>query len=166
MRRPLCGGASRTFGDRELALAINDSTTSCVLLADRHHSLSEGIRGLLESVFSTVFMVTDEASLVEGARRLQPSVIVADLSLVPGDSLGFVRRLREQAGGAKLVLLSVHDEPTVARSAIAAGADGVILRRALSTDLLTGVDSVLGGSSYVSPAMRGATERTHDRRGK
>jgi DNA-binding NarL/FixJ family response regulator len=142
---------------------MDDQTTSCVLLADRHHGLSEGIRGLLESIFSTVFMVTDEASLVEGARRLRPSVIVADLSLVPGDSLGFAQRLREQAGGAKLVLLSAHDEPAVARSAIAAGADGVILRRALSTDLLEGVDRVLRGESYVSPAMLGSMERQHDR---
>lgn len=145
---------------------MDDPTTSCVLLADRHHGLSEGIRGLLESVFSTIFMVTDEASLVEGARRLRPSLIVADLSLVPGDSLGFVHRLRARAGGAKLMLLSVHDEPTVARSAIAAGADGVILTRALATDLLAGVDSVLRGESYVSPAMLGAIERTHDRQAK
>ena len=43
--------------------AMNDATASCVLLADRHHSLTEGVRGLLETVFSTVFMVADEASL-------------------------------------------------------------------------------------------------------
>ncbi len=141
---------------------IDAPTTSCVLLADRHHGLSEGIRGLLESAFSTVFMVTDEASLIEGALHLRPSVIVADLSLVPGDSLGFVRRLRQQASGARLVLLSAHDDPTVARSAIAAGADAVILRRTLSTDLLTGIDNVLQGGHYVSPDMKRAMERTNE----
>jgi DNA-binding NarL/FixJ family response regulator len=142
---------------------MDEFTTSCVLLADRHHGLSEGIHGLLESVFSTVFMVTDEASLVEGARRLRPSVIVADLSLVPGDSLGFVRRLREQAGDAKLVLLSVHDELAVAQSVIAAGADGIVLKRSIATDLLPAIESLLGGSRYVSPAIASAFERAADK---
>ena len=142
---------------------MDEITTSCVLLADRHHGLSEGIHGLLESVFSTVFMVTDEASLVEGARRLRPSVIVADLSLVPGDSLGFVRRLHEQAGGAKLVLLSVHDELAVAQSVIAAGADGIVLKRSIATDLLSAIESLQGGSRYVSPAIASAFERAADK---
>src|SRR5207248_7542286 len=139
---------------------------SCVLLADRHHSLTEGVRGLLETAFSTVFMVADEGSLIEGAQHLRPTVIVADLSLARGDSLAFVRRLREQAGTTKVLMLSVHDEPHVARSAIGAGADGVVLKRAIATDLLTGIESVLRGELYVSPAMLGATEQLHDRQGK
>lgn len=132
---------------------MNDATASCVLLADRHHSLSEGVRGLLETVFSTVFMVADEASLVEGARRLRRTVIVADLSLAPGDALGFVRRLRASAGNAKMLLLSGHDEMTVAQSAIAAGADGVVLKRSIAADLLPGIESLLSGSRYVSLAI-------------
>jgi len=145
---------------------MNDATASCVLLADRHHSLTEGVRGLLETAFSTVFMVADEGSLIEGAQHLRPTVIVADLSLARGDSLAFVRRLREQAGTTKVLMLSVHDEPHVARSAIGAGADGVVLKRAIATDLLTGIESVLRGELYVSPAMLGATERLHDRQAK
>jgi DNA-binding NarL/FixJ family response regulator len=138
---------------------MNDASTSCVLLADRHHSLTEGVRGLLEPMFSTVFMVADEASLVEGARNLHPAVIIADLSLVPGDSLGFVGRLRERAGAAKLLLLTVHDEPSVAQSVLAAGADGVVLTRAIATDLLSGIESVLDGVRYVSPGARGRDAR-------
>ncbi len=141
---------------------MNDAKISCVLLADRHHSLTEGVRGLLETAFASVFMVADEASLIEGAQRLHPSLIVADLSLAPGDSLGLVRRLRERAGDAKLLLLTVHDEPTVAHSTIAAGADGVVLKRAIATDLLRGIDSILQGVRYVSPAIRGIDARVAD----
>ena len=56
--------------------------SDCVLLADRHHGLSEGIRGLLETTFSSVFMVADETSLIEGAGLLRPAVVVIDLLLV------------------------------------------------------------------------------------
>jgi DNA-binding NarL/FixJ family response regulator len=54
--------------------------SSCVLLADRHHGLRDSVRGLLEAAFDSVFMVADEAALLEGARRLTPAVVVFDLS--------------------------------------------------------------------------------------
>ena len=44
------------------------NSAKCVLLADRHHSLIEGVRGLLETAFGTIFMVADEASLLDGVQ--------------------------------------------------------------------------------------------------
>ena len=59
---------------------MREKRLSCVLLADRHHGLTEGVRGLLETAFGTVVMVADEASLLEGASRLRPDVaVVTDL---------------------------------------------------------------------------------------
>lgn len=126
---------------------------NCVLLADRHHSLSEGVRGLLETTFDNVFMVADQGSLMEGAERLRPQVIVVDLSLAGGDSAGLLRGLRERAPGAKLLVLTVHDEPTVTSCVVAGGADGVVLTRSIATDLLLAIDSILAGKRYVSPAV-------------
>jgi len=129
---------------------MSKQLSDCVLLADRHHGLSEGIRGLLETTFSCVFLVADENSLLEGAGRLQPAVMVVDLSLCAGDVVGLVRELHARAPGAKVLLLSVHDEPSVLRSAVAAGADGVVLKRAIATDLLLAVDEVLAGRRFIS----------------
>ena len=67
---------------------------SCVLLAERHHDLRDGIRGLLETAFDTVFMVANEASLLEGAEHLRPAVVVIDISLSAGDLTGFLATLR------------------------------------------------------------------------
>ena len=55
------------------------SSLSCVLLADRHHGLTEGVRGLLATAFGTVVMVADEESLIDGADRLQPDVAIVDI---------------------------------------------------------------------------------------
>ena len=126
---------------------------NCVLLADRHHALSEGIRGLLETVFSGVFMVADQASLMEGAARLLPTMIVVDASLAGGDMADLVRSIRDRAPATRVLLLSVHDEPTVATAAFAAGADGLVLKRAIATDLLPAVDAILAGRRYVSQAV-------------
>lgn len=132
---------------------MNDTAMNCVLLADRHHDLSEGVRELLGTMFAGVFTVADEASLMEGAARIRPTVIVIDLSLAGGDIVAFLGALRKRAPSAKVLLLTVHDEPTVASAALAAGADGVVLTRSIATDLLEAVDAVLAGRRYASPAV-------------
>ena len=59
---------------------MDEQTINCVLLADRHHGLTEGVRGLLESSFDAVVMVADETSLFQSAEQLQPAVAIVDLS--------------------------------------------------------------------------------------
>jgi two-component system invasion response regulator UvrY len=126
---------------------------SCVLLADRHHGLRDSVRGLLETEFETVFMVADEASLLEGAGRLSPAIVILDLSLSAGDMTGLLDRISVRAPTAKLLLLSVHDEQPVAVAALLAGADGVVLKRRLGTDLIPAVEALLAGKRYLSPGV-------------
>ena len=123
-----------------------DTRPRCVLLADRHHGLSEGVRGLLMTAFKTVVMVADEASLLEGAGRLRPDVAVVDISLAQDSGLGWLRELRQRCPEVKVIVLSVHDEQSVRRAAMDAGADAFVLKRALATDLLDAVDRVRKGS--------------------
>ena len=123
---------------------------SCVLLADRHHGLSEGIRGLLETTFQVVVMVADERSLIEGAKRLHPALAVVDLSLARADSLNWISRLRGGDVDTKVLLLSVHDEPNVCRSAMAAGVNGFVLKRDIAAELISAVTAILDGRRYIS----------------
>jgi two-component system secretion response regulator SsrB len=121
---------------------MSEHPLSCVLLADRHHGLAEGVRRLLETAFETVVMVADEASLLEGAVRLRPEVAVVDLSLGPENNLNWLRALRVHSAELGLIVLSVHDEDAVRRAAMEAGADAFVLKRAVATDLLPAVDAV------------------------
>ncbi|MFO1414261.1 MAG: response regulator [Burkholderiales bacterium] len=130
---------------------------TCVLLAERHHALGDGVRGLLEASFGFVFTVVDAMSLLEGAARLQPTLAVVDLALAGGDLPGLVAQLRERATATKLLLLSVHDEWTVAADVLAAGADGMLVKSRIADELLPAVDAILAGGRYVSaPVVRGA----------
>ena len=130
-------------------------TIDCVLLANRHHGLTEGVRGLLESTFDAVVMVADEVSLLESAERIRPSVAVVDLLLVQGGNLQWLPRLRSRCPEMKLVLISVHDQPSVCRAALEAGADAFVLKRSIATDLLAAIDAVRAGQRYVSPGGEG-----------
>ena len=126
-----------------------DESSSCVLLADRHYPLTEAVRGLLESEFATVVMVADEKSLIEGASRLRPDVAVVDLSLALDSSVGWLQELRKRCPQIKVVVLSVHDEESVRLAVLAAGADVIVLKRKISTDLLAALEVLRGSRETV-----------------
>jgi len=126
----------------------------CVLLADPHHGMSEGIRGLLATSFEAVVMVADEISLLESAGRLQSDLAVVDFALSRGNALEFVRQLHGRFPKMKVIIVSVHDQSSVSRSVLDAGADAFVVKRAIATDLLAAVDAVLAGQRYVSPTVR------------
>jgi two-component system secretion response regulator SsrB len=130
-----------------------ETRPSCVLLADRHHALTEGVRGLLETTFGTVVMVADEVSLLDAADRIRPDVAIVDISLGQGRGLDWLRALRRRFPEVKVIVLSVHDEQSVRRAAMDAGADSFVLKRAIATDLLDAVEYVRGGGSGESSAV-------------
>jgi DNA-binding NarL/FixJ family response regulator len=124
-----------------------------VLLADNHQNMLEGVRNLLEDMFETVFMVADEASLMEAAEKLKPDLIVADLSLPVTKELNIVRRMKMAFPQIKLIILSIHDEQAAFGECIEAGARGIVLKRRAVDDLVPAVESVLKGGTYVSQAV-------------
>lgn len=125
-----------------------------VILADRHQNMLAGERTLLESMFETVFMVADEASLIEAAERLSPDLIIADLSLPVSRELNVARRLKKAYPGIRLIILSVHDEGTAVGECLEAGAVGFVLKRTAVNDLVAAVEAVLKGGVYVSPTVK------------
>ncbi len=130
----------------------DEASASCLLLADRHQGLLEGIQGLLGSMFEAVVTVSDEPSLMEGVRRLQPTLAVLDLGLSV-DGLGALRRLRQAHPGQRVVLLSPHDAPVAAEAALRSGANGYVLKRTIAEDLVAAAEAVLAGGRYCSPAV-------------
>jgi DNA-binding NarL/FixJ family response regulator len=127
------------------------SEVRCVILADSHHAMSEGIRGLVASVFAAVVMVADEVSLFEGASHLESELAIVDAGLSQGSILTLIRRLRAGFPDMKVLVLGMSDQPALAQHVLEAGAGGFVLKRAVATDLLPAIDAILAGQSYVSP---------------
>ena len=123
-----------------------------VLLADKHQNMLAGVRTLLESMFDKVFMVADEASLMEAAEKIEPDLIIADLSLPVTRELNIVRRLKKTFPAIKLIILSIHDERNAINECLEAGAAAFVLKRTAVDDLIPAIEAVLKDNSYISPS--------------
>jgi DNA-binding NarL/FixJ family response regulator len=126
-----------------------------VILADSHLNMLRGVHSLLGTSFETVLLVADERSLVDAVATFKPDLVVVDLSLPVAGEANIAQRLLLQHPELRLIVLSVHDEPTVAGRLLSAGVAGFVLKRAAATDLLPAIDEVLRGGAYGRPILEG-----------
>jgi DNA-binding NarL/FixJ family response regulator len=124
-----------------------------VLLAVRHPAMMEGIRGLLETMFDSVVMVSDEISLLETLAGLDPDFAVVDLSLdVPRESSVAVL-LNKYHPELRFIVLSTHEEYEIMEKCMSSGASAYVLKRSAGRDLVEAVDEVRKGGTFVSPSI-------------
>ena len=133
-----------------------------VLLADRHLGMLGGVHSLLDALFKTVLMVADEEYLMEAVTTFKPDLVVVDLSLPGEGEANIARRLMERHPDLRLIVLSIHDEPTVVGQILSAGVAGFVLKRIAATDLIPTVKEVLRGGTYVCPALHGLPPKSGD----
>ncbi|OGO75991.1 MAG: DNA-binding response regulator [Chloroflexi bacterium RIFOXYC12_FULL_59_14] len=129
--------------------------TPRVLLADDHAILRSGLRLLLTS--QNEFDVVGEASsgteALTLAGQLQPDLILLDLSMPALGGLDTLPTLRKLVPSARILILTMHDDPQYLRQALKHGASGYVLKKAADSELLSAMRSVLRGEIYVHPSM-------------
>jgi DNA-binding NarL/FixJ family response regulator len=128
---------------------------SRILIADDHQILAEGLRGLLEPEFEVVAVVADGRELVAAAKKHQPDLIVADVTMPSLNGIEAVAQLRDDGVAAKVVFLTMHRDVAYARRAMEAGASGFVLKHSAASELVTAVREALQGQTYVTPLIAG-----------
>jgi DNA-binding NarL/FixJ family response regulator len=124
-----------------------------VLLADDHEDFLAIEARLLEQEFDVVKTVGDGRALLEATARLKPEVLVIDISMPVINGIDAARRLQASGCRARIVFLTVHDDPDYVRAALAAGALGYVVKCRLASDLLLAMKEALAGRSFVSPCI-------------
>jgi DNA-binding NarL/FixJ family response regulator len=113
-----------------------------VLLADDHPLLLVGLRKLLEPDFEVVGTAADGRALLRAAKILQPDLVIAD-----------TRRLRALVPAARVIILSIHAEPSWVGAAFAAGAYAYLTKISAPEEIETAIREVLKGRYYVSSVV-------------
>jgi DNA-binding NarL/FixJ family response regulator len=121
-----------------------------ILLADDHPGFSHFVKSLLESTFEVVGSVTDGGSLLETALKLNPDVIVTDISMPVLNGLEAIDQLKKLGCTSKTIFLSVHSDPEFMRACLSTGALGYVVKPRVGTDLLPAIREALAGHQFVS----------------
>jgi len=131
-----------------------------LLLADDHTMFSQGLQSLLEDEFDLVGAVGDGRALVEAASRLNPDVIVVDISMPVMNGFDAVRQLKKQGVTARIIFLTMHADDRLLAEAFRCGGSGYVLKQSAGEELIAGIRQVLAGRKYVTPLI--ATEWAED----
>ena len=121
-----------------------------VLLADRHPALVESLRDLLETMFETVVIVSNEKSLLETLNRFGPDLVVVDLELFVTREQNVVNLLNRYDPELKFIVLSTHEGTEVMKNCKSSGASGYILKRSSAENLIKAVEAVQNGDTFFS----------------
>ncbi len=124
-----------------------------VVLADDHDGVLEYVARLLNSGLEIVGKVADGLELVRAVDRLDPDLVILDIAMPVLDGLKAASRIRQSGAKARLIFLTVHDDPDFVDAAFSAGAQGYVTKLRFATDLLPAIHAVLQGNTFVSPSI-------------
>ena len=106
-----------------------------VVVADDHSFIRTAIEEVLSSSFDVVAAVADGRQALDAVHRLDPDVVVLDITMPVLDGLGAARELVGRGARAKIVFVSVHQGDEYVAAAVEAGVQGYVLKSRLVTDL-------------------------------
>lgn len=123
-----------------------------VFVADDHPIVLDRVVSLLKTKFDIVGTADNGRDLVTEAERLQPDVIVLDITMPVLNGIEAAHRLHEAGSVAKLVFLTVHPQSDFLGACFAEGGLGYVSKARLGTDLIPAISEALSGHHFISPA--------------
>jgi DNA-binding NarL/FixJ family response regulator len=124
-----------------------------ILLADDHRAILERAWDLLRVSFDVVAITDNGEDLIKEANRLNPDVIVADITMPIVNGIEAARELREAGSSAKFVFLTVHQQSEFLEACRSEGALGYVLKSRMHTDLIPAIEQALAGKQFISPVV-------------
>lgn len=123
-----------------------------ILLVDDHQIVRDGIKNLLES--SALYSVIGESVNMDDAlllaEKLNPDILVTDISLMDSSGLELTRRIRKAFPVMPIMVLSMHESEEYINRSFENGANGYLLKDCTKEEMLTGLAKIISGERYIS----------------
>ncbi len=142
---------SISMGESRLWEAEN---TPRVLLADDQEQVLQTIAEIVSERFEIVGMAKNGRRVLELVYLLSPDVVLLDVSMPVMNGFEAASRLKKAGSSAKVVFLTVHDDPGFVQAALSAGGSGYVLKTCLATDLIESILIVMRGGIFISESVR------------
>jgi DNA-binding NarL/FixJ family response regulator len=125
-------------------------TLKRVLVADDIASVLNAVAGLLRGSFEVVGLVSDGRAALEESLKLDPDLVVLDISMPEMTGIEVARELKKHHSKAQIVFLTVHKDSDILATSLAAGGLGYVLKVRMDTDLIPAMNEALAGRVFVS----------------
>jgi two-component system, NarL family, response regulator NreC len=126
-----------------------------VLIVDDHAIVRTGLRRILdaEADIETVGEAPDAERAVFEAIETKPDIVLLDV-MMPGKSgIEGMPAILQAVPDARVLILSMQDDPHYVREAFDAGASGYVLKEAADTEVVGAVRAIAAGERYVHPSL-------------
>jgi DNA-binding NarL/FixJ family response regulator len=142
--------------DHGLSFSMASSDKITILLADEDALRRDGLAAVLHGTahFEVIAQCPDGEAALNQIRQLRPDVAVVDLNLPALHGIELVRRVRGEALGTKIVILSGTADDDIIREVVRAGGDAYLLKNGPARHLVDAISYVRDGGQYFSPQLR------------
>jgi two-component system response regulator NreC len=126
-----------------------------VMIVDDHAILRAGLKMLVnaQSDMEVVSEAPDGEKAIQAAGETRPDVTLLDLTMPRVGGMKALQEITRKCRETRVLILTMHDDPAYLRSALAAGASGYLLKRAVDTELLAAIRAVHRGGIFVDPRL-------------
>ena len=128
-------------------------------LIDDHPEVIKYLREAVEREFEVIATVGDGNALVAAAETLAPDVIVTDIVMPGLNGIAAAAEILRRNSAARIVFVTVHNEPELVQKGLATGALGYVLKLTAGEDLVPAIHAALRGEHHLSPTV-GASDRS------
>lgn len=132
---------------------MSETSSIRLLVADDHELVRDGIRARLSS--NDDFLIIGEASngqeAVELTRKLNPDVLLMDISMPVMNGLEATRMIRDLNCPTRILILSIYDNPEYVHGVMQRGANGYILKDVSANEMFRAIRTVATGGFYLGP---------------
>jgi len=128
-----------------------------ILLVDDHPMVREGLVARLQAVsrFDVVGEAGNRAEALEQLTRTAPDVVLMDVGLKDVNGIALGAEMLAAQPSIKLLMFSMYDNPEYVQRALQAGARGYVLKDAPATEIVSAIDAVAAGGTFLSAAVSG-----------
>ena len=123
---------------------------SRVLIADDLPPVLATVASLLEKTFDVVAMEADGQAALGAAIKLEPDLLVLDISMPILSGIEVAQELKRLGNRAKIVFLTVHEDPDILNACHAAGGLGYVIKVRMDSDLIPAMEEALAGRQFSS----------------
>jgi two-component system response regulator NreC len=126
-----------------------------VMIVDDHAILRAGLRMLVnaQADMEVVSEAPDGEKAIQEAREAKPDVTLLDLTMPRVGGMKALQEIARNCRETRVLVLTMHDDPAYLRSALAAGASGYLLKRAVDSELIAAIRAVHRGGVFVDPRL-------------